>query len=143
MKKPLNQILSLESRTNGISSQAQNLYFDDQHHCVVSEWRGFVTKPELITGGLKSLKLLQAHNCSALLVDHSRVHGTFADFSDWQQSVWLPTALRSGLKKYAMVARIGSYSALVMELSFEKLGDDFEIIFFTDPQEAKNWLAGL
>jgi len=142
MKESLEQILSLKTGTAEVSSREHSLYFDEKCQSVVSEWQGFVSKPELIAGSLQSLKLLQQHRCTGLLVDHSRVHGTFADMGDWQQNVWLPTALQLGLKKYAMVASIGSYSALVMELSFEQLGGKIEMIFFTDPQEAKNWLAG-
>jgi len=122
--------------------QEHSLFYDELHNCVISEWQGFVSKQSLVEGAMDSLRFLKENYCPNLLLDHRRVHGTWADMSDWQQHIWLPNALQAGLKKYALVANSGSYSAMVMELSFEKLAPEFEVMHFSDLKEAKIWLGG-
>ncbi|MFC5270529.1 hypothetical protein [Adhaeribacter terreus] len=143
MEQSLENLLSLKTIPDEATSREHTLFFDEEHDCVISEWQGFVSKQLLITGAIQGLHLLKQHNCTNMLIDQRRVHGTWADLSDWQQYIWLPNALQAGLKKYALVATFGSYSALTMEGSFERLGDKLEIMLFSDLDEAKNWLAGL
>ena|SRR5688572_14261210 len=133
---------SLKTESAKSLSQEHSLSYDELHNCVISEWQGFVSKQSLIEGSMQSLRFLKENYCPNLLIDHRRVHGTWADMSDWQLHIWLPNALQAGLKKYALVANSGSYSALVMELSFERLAPEFEVMHFSDLKEAKIWLAG-
>jgi hypothetical protein len=142
MEQAFENLLSLVTNSSGSTSREHRLFFDEEFSFVVSEWQGFVSKQALITGEIQCLRLLKQHNCFNLLIDHRRVHGTWADLSDWQQHIWLPNALQVGLKKYALVANFGSYSALTMEATFEHLGDKLEIMLFSDLEEAKSWLAG-
>ncbi|MBK0404487.1 hypothetical protein I5M27_15935 [Adhaeribacter sp. BT258] len=142
MEQSFENLLSLKTIPEEAASREHTLFFDEIHDCVISEWRGFVSKQLLITGAIQGLRLLKQHNCGNLLIDQRQVHGTWADLSDWQQHIWLPNALQVGLKKYALVATFGSYSALTMEGSFERFGDQLEIMLFSDLSEAKSWLAG-
>src|SRR5690349_1661230 len=91
-----------------VGMDAHLLEFEPSHKSVVSVWSGFVTKKMLVKGGIDSLQLLSKLRCPNLLVDHSKIHGTWADMSDWEINIWLPNALQAGLTKYALVAYPGS-----------------------------------
>ncbi len=123
-------------------TEAHTLIFDSMFNGVLSGWSGFVTKKTLIKGGIDSLNLISEIKCKNLLVDHRKMHGTWADMSDWEINIWLPNAVQAGLTKYALVAFPGSYSVMAAEALFLHLNAHpaFEMMIFSDLDEAKKWL---
>jgi len=122
--------------------EAHSLVFEPLYKGVMSVWSGFVTKKMLVKGGIDSLQLLSKLRCASLLADHRKIHGTWADMSDWEINIWLPNALQAGLTKYALVAYPGSYSVMAAEGLFLHLNTfpQLEMMIFSDVDEAKNWL---
>ncbi|HSI91322.1 MAG TPA: hypothetical protein VK927_09415 [Adhaeribacter sp.] len=109
-------------------------------NCVLAKWEGFVTKKMLIGGANHALKLLTKTQCPNLLVDHRSIHGTWPDITDWQQNIWLPNAVRAGLKKYAHVACSGSYSVMTAEHLFSRINGMVELMIFSELDDATLWL---
>ena len=125
-----------------VGMDAHSLVFEPLYKGVMSVWSGFVTKKMLVKGGIDSLQLLSKLRCNNLLADHRKIHGTWADMSDWEINIWLPNALQAGLTKYALVAYPGSYSVMAAEGLFLHLNTfpQLEMMIFSDVEEAKNWL---
>ena len=121
-------------------SAGHALVYDSELSCIVSRWSGFVSKKDLIEGGLQALQLLNQTQSTSLLVDHREIHGTWADISDWQLNIWLPQALASGLNKFALIANPGSYSVMATEPLFQAIYSKLEVMIFSELQEAKFWL---
>jgi len=125
-----------------IGAEGHNLTFDPEFNGIMLGWSGFVSKKMLIKGGIDSLQLLAQKGCKTLLADHRKIHGTWADMSDWEINIWLPNALQAGLTKYALVAFSGSYSAMAAENLFLHLNryPQLEMMIFSDVEDAKKWL---
>lgn len=125
-----------------IGAESQHLSFDPEFNGIMLGWSGFVSKKMLVKGGIDSLQLLAQKGCKSLLADHRKIHGTWADMSDWEMNIWLPNALQAGLTKYALVAYPGSYSVMAAENLFLHLNayPQLEMMIFSEVDEAKKWL---
>ena len=142
----MNQLIGINPEKQqtqiGVGVEEHILTFDSDYNGVMLGWSGFVSKKMLIKGGIDSLYLLAKMGCKSLLADHRKIHGTWADMSDWEINIWLPNALQAGLTKYALVAFPGSYSAMAAENLFLHLHafPQLEMMIFSDVDEAKKWL---
>ena len=116
------------------------MHYSVEENWLHSEYKGFVTKQNLIVGANNAIEWLNRTKCPNLLVNHLAIRGTWPDTTDWRMNIWVPKAIEAGLKKYAHVACAGSYSVMVAEHFYSRLNNQFEMMIFSDLAEAKAWL---
>ena len=142
MEQPTVLNLEPQSYLTESGADVHTLVFEPTYGGVMSGWVGFVSKKVLIKGGMDSINMVAQLQCKNMLVDHRKIHGTWADMSDWEINIWLPNALQAGLTKYALVAFPGSYSVMAAESLLLHLNNypQLEMMIFSDVDDARKWL---
>ena len=103
-------------------------------------WRGYVDPVEAVRGAEQYLAHAALRPCPYLLNDNSALRGPWFDSTDWLERVWLPHALRLGLRYIAHVVQADTH-ADVLTLTFPPaVQGQLELQVFSAVAEAEEWL---
>ena len=105
-------------------------------------WRGFVDPAEALRGAANYLRFLEGLHCPYLLNDNVALRGPWFDSIAWLEEVWVPQAVRMGLRHVAHVVQADSPSDTI-SLNFRgpQVGG-LELQIFRDVAAAEAWLRG-
>jgi len=127
-------------------------YYKNEHITIIQDsinewlevdWTGFQTVENVKAGGMKMLEMLSASGFHKVMNDNTNVLGTWSEASDWAGQEWFPMMEKAGLRYFAWVYSPSAFSRLSAEKAVDVKVGDTVVQFFTDTNEAKNWLRSL
>ena len=105
-----------------------------------ARWIGMQTLETVIKGGMLYLDMMIKQTCPKLLNDHSELIGPWLVANDWIVNDWMPKVRALGLKHMAQVLAPGIYGKMSFHELHQRIDDNFDIMMFDDPKNAREWL---
>jgi hypothetical protein len=85
-----------------------------------AEWKGYATSEEFRAALLKGVQAIREHHVVGYVSDARKAKVFVAEDMKWVSEVWLPQALKAGLKRMAMVtAEEGLGKAIIEDVTRE------------------------
>ena len=85
-----------------------------------AEWKGYATSAEFRAALLKGVQAMREHHVVGYVSDARKAKVFVAEDLQWVSEVWLPQAVKAGLKRMAMVtAEEGLSKAIIEEVAKE------------------------
>jgi PAS domain S-box-containing protein len=103
-------------------------------------WLGYQNYDSVKKGCLIMLDLLKKNNCSKVLNDNTYVMGNWSEAADWGGQYWFPAMQEAGLKHFAWIYSHSTFSRMSAHKSIDITMGKVTAQFFTDIDEARNWL---
>ena len=103
-------------------------------------WIGYRTNDqikEVLDGHF--MELYNKHKCKKMLIENSKMTGTFASINDWLTNVFMPKMIRMGLSFNAVVFPENIFAQMAVEDWDQKVGG-FHNKSFGTVNEALSWL---
>ncbi|MGI4871683.1 MAG: hypothetical protein ACRYFX_10945 [Janthinobacterium lividum] len=114
------------------------LSYDEQEGWIQAIWSGYVDPAEAMRGAEAYLHRAAQAPCELLLNDNSRLSGPWFDSLDWLAEVWVPQAVRLGLRYVAHIVQANQhYDVLTSRLPAQL---PFELQIFQSTTDARHWL---
>ncbi|UYZ57864.1 hypothetical protein [Hymenobacter latericus] len=110
---------------------------------ICARWSGIQTLSTVMEGGMAYLDMLREEPCAKLLNDHSELVGPFSEANEWIANVWTPLTIEAGLRYFAQVLSPGIFGQLSVQDLHRRIGNQFEMRLFDNPENAKNWLRSV
>ena len=107
---------------------------------LLTTWMGFVSPADAEQGALATLEPHYLDPISCLLNNNSQIQGPWFDSVAWLKRVWVPQAVRLGLRYIAHVAQPHTEADLGMLLSRNPFGGQINLQVFTAAEDAASWL---
>jgi hypothetical protein len=89
--------------------------WDPVRQLVHSEWRAFANSVELRASLLRGIDAIKDHHAVGYLTDTRKVKVVVHDDQEWIKEVWLPLAIRAGLKRIAVITATRGLGKLTVE----------------------------
>jgi hypothetical protein len=89
--------------------------WDAVHQLVHSEWRAFANSVELRASLLRGIDAIKDHNAVGYITDTRKVKVVVRDDQEWIKEIWLPLAIKAGLKRIAVVTATRGLGKLTVE----------------------------
>ncbi len=116
------------------------LLFDEAGGWLRATWRGFVDMNEALLGAENYLRALADFQCPYLLNDNVALQGPWFDSIEWLERVWMPQAVRMGLRYVAHVVQADCLSdSITVNFRGPQVGG-LELQIFQQVAEAEAWL---
>lgn len=106
-------------------------------------WIGYRTNDqikEVLDGHF--VELYNKHKCSKMLIENSKMTGTFSAINDWLNDYFMPKMINSGLTHNAVVFPENIFAQLAVEDWDQKVGG-FHNKSFKSTSEALTWLRSV
>jgi hypothetical protein len=116
------------------------LEFDDLNGWLRATWTGYIDQAEAVQGAESYLHATSAHPCAYLLNDNTRLRGPWFDSIDWLERVWVPQALRLGLRYVAHVPQQDDPTSYATTQVRNPSDGQFELQIFAQVADAERWL---
>lgn len=128
----------LNINTDPIDHSTCTLTYDERERWLCATWKGYVDPLEAQAGAAAYLYHAPPVPTSLLLNDNSQLKGPWFDSLDWLGDVWVPQAVRLGLRYVAHVMQADRH-ADILSTRFPRLLP-FELQIFQDVESARQWL---
>ena len=92
-----------------------SIRWDSVHRYVHSEWRAFATSAELRTSLLKGIRAIREHSATGWMSDARKMKVFVHEDQKWAKEIWMPIAVRAGLKRVAFVTAPTGLGKLTIE----------------------------
>jgi hypothetical protein len=129
-----------------LKNQLQKVFYtieyNKEKNWLYSNWIGYISVEDVKTGANKAIEVIAATKCGNVLNDNRQVTGPWSKANDWIANDWMPRALKTGLRNFAMVTSpnlFGEMSAKELETRLDSIG--FVMRNFKDYNEAAAWLT--
>lgn len=116
------------------------LDYDSANNWIFNDWFGYVTVDNVMQGGLAFLEQMQKYGCRAGLNSNLNLVGPWDKSLPWIEEVWIPQAVRYGLRHYALVVREESFSQESAEGMQALVNGRFDINVLCSIEAAEQWL---
>ena len=114
------------------------LTYEEADHWLRATWRGFVDPLEAMQGAEAYLLRVEQEPSSFLLNDNLQLQGPWFDSLDWLAEVWVPQAVRLGLRYVAHVVQANQPNDIIS--SHFPMVLPFELQIFHEVADAQQWL---
>lgn len=115
------------------------LTYEETNGWLRATWSGYVDQVEALRGAEAYLHYAAQSGCAFLLNDNSQLRGPWFDSFDWLIDVWVPQAVRIGLRAVAHVVQTDQASdSLTTRLPFPL---PFDLQVFQSLADAQHWLS--
>lgn len=92
-----------------------SIRWDGVHHHVFSEWRAFANSEELRAGLMKGIRAIREHSATSWVSDARKMKVFVHEDQKWAKEIWMPLAVRAGLKRLAFVTAPTGLGKLTIE----------------------------
>jgi len=92
-----------------------SIRWDGIHHHVFSEWKGFANSEEIRTSLMKGIRAIRDHSATCWVSDARKMKVFVHDDQKWAKEIWMPLAVRAGLKRLAFVTAPTGLGKLTIE----------------------------
>lgn len=120
------------------ASSACLLELDEANGWLRVTWTGYVDHAEAVRGAEGYLH--DASACPCLLNDNTALQGPWSDSIEWLEQVWVPQALRLGLRYVAHVPQHSDPMGYGTTHLRNPSGGQFELQIFAQVADAEDWL---
>ncbi|NDK55033.1 STAS/SEC14 domain-containing protein [Pontibacter fetidus] len=131
-------------KTEELKSSTGKIYLkikaDLAEKWIYSDWIGYPMPEYVAEGAIAYLDVLKAHNFSKILNDNRNLVGRWDQSLNWIKEVWLPYAVKSGLKRFAHVTHADALATGAATIMQQLVKGHLEMQVFSDLETAKNWL---
>ncbi|MEO6330284.1 MAG: PAS domain-containing sensor histidine kinase, partial [Ginsengibacter sp.] len=117
--------------------------YNPDNRCLEVDWTGFQNLASVKKGCLIMLDLLQKNKCTKVLNDNTHVLGNWSEAADWGGTVWFPEMQKAGLQFFAWIYSPSTFSKLAAHKSLDIVVGNIITQFFTDINDAKEWLENI
>ncbi|WP_147294153.1 hypothetical protein [Pontibacter diazotrophicus] len=108
---------------------------------VEAVWYSAASQEDLKQALSFGLMVHEQTHCPYRLEDITSLSGLWADLGAWLEEDWLPCACRAGIRYVAYIASLSSSGeAAGAAHPLDSIGSLIEVRFFTDRENALNWL---
>ena len=114
------------------------LSYNEAEGCLQAVWRGYVDPAEAQRGAEAYLLRATGRPCAYLLNDNLQLTGPWFESLDWLADVWVPQALRLGLRYVAHVVQADQHYDIITLRLPRNL--PFELQIFQEQADAWDWL---
>ncbi len=120
-----------------------SLVYNAADKCLEADWIGFQNFDSVKKGCLIMLDLLKKNKCNKVLNDNTHVLGNWSEAADWGGTVWFPEMQKAGLQFFAWIYSPSTFSQLSAHKSLDVMVGNITTQFFTEINEAKQWLKNI
>jgi hypothetical protein len=92
-----------------------SIRWDGVHRHVLSEWKAFANSEELRTSLLKGIRAIREHGATGWVSDARKMKVFVHEDQKWAKEIWMPLAVRAGLKRVAFVTALSGLGKLTIE----------------------------
>ena len=103
-------------------------------------WSGYITSTDALSGASTYLAQVGPFHCLYLLNDNSSLRGPWFDSLVWLDQVWLPQAIRLGLRYIAHVVQADTHTDILTLNCPAPANEVLELQLFDDVASAQEWL---
>ena len=139
------RIVKLGTMVESVNKLNQVFHFVDLSYTKVDifyqGWIGYRSieqMKDLLEGHL--VNLFQQHPCKSMLMEGSRMSGSFSDINNWFAMTYMPKLMNLGLKNIAVVLPENIFAQLAVKDWAKKLRG-FNVQTFSSLSEALTWVA--
>ena len=107
-----------------LTIQSPDIYVDEPYlsirwdgvRChVFSEWKGFANSQEIRTSLMKGIRAIRDHSATCWVSDARKMKVFVHEDQKWAKEIWMPLAVRAGLKRLAFVTAPTGLGKLTIE----------------------------
>ncbi len=118
------------------------IHWDETIKCVIMQWKGFAQSNQLRTGLNKGLELIKQKKATYWLADLRNLKVISLEDQKWSNEDWFPRALATELRRMAIVEASSAVTQLGVKNIMSRVnGQDLEVHYFSDVEQAKQWLG--
>lgn len=132
--------MNISTHTDRRDGSICELAYDEKNQWLRATWLGYVDPHEAHEGAVRYLNALRDIHCSCLLNDNSRLRGPWFDSLEWLHTVWMPCAVRMGLRYVAHVTQQDDLLHEVVQERGRPLAEGLQFQVFGHVHEAEAWL---
>lgn len=103
-------------------------------------WSGHVTQSDAMSGALNYLAQVGPFHSLYFLNDNTNLRGPWFDSLEWLERVWLPQAIRLGVRYIAHVVQADTHHDILTRRYPVPVTDVLELQLFDDLTAAQEWL---
>ena len=103
-------------------------------------WSGYITPDDALSGASGYLARVGPFHNLYLLNDNTDLRGPWFDSLEWLDQVWLPQAIRLGLRYIAHVVQTDTHTDILTLTYPAPITDELELQLFDDVASAQDWL---
>jgi hypothetical protein len=92
-----------------------SIRWDGVRQHVLSEWKGFANSEEIRASLMKGIRAIREHSAASWVSDARKMKVFVHDDQKWAKEIWLPLAVRAGLKRLAFVTAPTGLGKLTIE----------------------------
>jgi hypothetical protein len=119
-----------------------NVFHDDEHNCVVMQWRGYFTSPEFREGTEKMLDKLIESSSNKVLADVKEMTLIGIEDQHWLENNFIPRAVQYGFRALAILRPESYFNKVAIEtVSYKVEQEKLRIAFFDNKDDAVRWLT--
>ena len=126
-------------RPTGTEAYA-TLTLEKQNDIIFLDWNGFLNLDLVKSGSEELLVWIKQHKITKVLVDNSKVSGTWQSANGWYQTDWNPRAAKEGLAFMAVIMSDNVFTQLSLQ-GFTKVTQGvYTVCIFNGEPQARKWL---
>ena len=134
--------LSIQSPDTYVDEPYLSIRWDGVRSHVFSEWKGFANSEEIRTSLMKGIRAIRDHSATCWVSDARKMKVFVHEDQKWAKEIWLPLAVRAGLKRLAFVTAPTGLGKLTIE-DVSGLYDDagLQSHTFQSIAAARHWVS--
>jgi hypothetical protein len=115
--------------------------WDELNQCILVEWFGFFTSPQLRIAGEKVLTLINEQKATKIITDTSQSRLISPEDQNWIATEWQQRAVQAGLRQLVTVLPHDIIAQMAMNRLSNLLKEgELETTYFATAAEARQWL---
>jgi len=114
-------------------------YLEDIH-AGIGNWNGFVSEKDYKEGLNKMIDFYVEKKVNKWIANLTKMEAISPELQDWANNDWFPRALAAGVKFMAVVVPEDVFNQFAVENIMTKVADTLTTHYFSNVDEAKNWI---
>jgi hypothetical protein len=117
------------------------LTLEKQNDLIFLDWNGYLNL-ELVKSGSEELLLwIKQHKVTKVLVDNSKVSGTWQSANSWYEADWNPRAAKEGLAFMSIIMSDNVFTQLSAQGFAKVTKGVYTVNVFNGEPQARKWLV--
>lgn len=113
---------------------------DKGNNTMEVDWTGYQDFESVKKGCLIMLEMMKKNSCDRIVNDNTHVLGNWSEAADWVGNTWFPMMEQAGLKYFAHVFSLSTFSQLSAKKSIDIMAGIITTQIFTDIELARKWI---
>jgi len=117
------------------------LTLEKQNDLIFLDWNGYLNLDLVKAGSEELLVWIKQHKVTKVLVDNSKVSGTWQAANSWYETDWNPRAAKEGLAFMAIIMSDNVFTQLSAQGFVKVTKGLYTVNIFNGASQARAWLA--